>query len=857
MISEKETYLYILRGETDVFGYTSNIQHNPNGTYVYWYKITGSSGLFLESIIKRKIHGLSCEDIRKVIVNMLKELSIVYEEYDTDTFKLPESSYTSVEVLKYKDIFEVKNKIDNNKKLLSGEILFIKNQKWIYKHIENPFRLCQMCKNKEKQKFNIYNERFEITILICTLCIKEIKLSEFHDKKVEDKLESMGFSKTIIKDSSINIKNIIHDSSEYIYSYLLSDITPSQTEVSNVYITENILTNIFNSVEKYDPRYTLCMIVVYMYRNSYTYISRNNISNIIDEWNRKYETYWNIDVATKYLINKEHSELVYDNINNIFIFSKYYEMEKKFVGLWKILDITDNTNDNLINSVSFMKEQYSKFIKDSRDNLDTETLKNYTEKQSYIFDMIANNKISILSGVAGSGKSTISSYICKSLSTEYNIIQMAPTGKAVSVIKQKNHELEFIQENTCTIHSFICNENVRDCMLSSTKKNLLIHLDESSMIDLSLIIKILEKIEELERVNKYSVKILISGDHDQLPPIGFGSPFRYITENLKKTSPNLLKLTKNMRNECSLAEWMTYTFYKEKCCSISDFMKFANNKSEKWQNKREITKKIKKFNLLDITKLKYDNYQFMTYNNSICDAINYYFKNGTKINTNTEYCNNMKMTTDGDKIMILKNGYDSDNKSLYYNGEEGIINNIYKNSKGRIASFDLQKPNSTKHIKFTSDHMMTYHINQLISYSWCKTIHKTQGDGFNNVCLILDGQTIDKTSLNTALTRTKKDIVVMYADKWYTKILNKNIINNNSFIPTLYKDIPLVLEQEDNNQLKAQLIDLLPKYKYDMKYMIEHDIEISNRDLLYLKSKLNKWWSLKDYNKFINKLNEL
>ena len=142
----------------------------------------------------------------------------------------------------------------------------------------------------------------------------------------------------------------------------------------------------------------------------------------------------------------------------------------------------------------------------------------------------------------------------------------------------------------------------------------------------------------------------------------------------------------------------------------------------------------------------------------------------------------------------------------------------------------------------------------MISYSWCKTIHKTQGDGFDNVCLILDGTNIDKTSINTALTRTKKDIVVLYNVAWYNKVLTKEEINNNSFLPSLYGDFELMADNTDKSDTKRILIDLLPKYKYDLKYMIEHDIDINERDLDYLKSRINKYWTMNDYNIFTREL---
>ena len=61
-------------------------------------------------------------------------------------------------------------------------------------------------------------------------------------------------------------------------------------------------------------------------------------------------------------------------------------------------------------------------------------------------------------------------------------------------------------------------------------------------------------------------------------------------------------------------------------------------------------------------------------------------------------------------------------------------------------------------------------------------------------------------------------------------------------------------DNTDKSDTKRILIDLLPKYKYDLKYMIEHDIDINERDLDYLKSRINKYWTMNEYNIFTREL---
>ena len=770
-------------------------------------------------ILKKKIYTLKNRRNKKKSIEMFNVLQARYNP--------------TKDINKAKYICSSVNRI--NKRVMSdSDITFMRKLDWVYIHSGG---VCDLC--GKGCCFNVTNKKFNLSVGMCQRCLKSMKFKNYIDTNVSDILVNMGFDENIIIDSDANIKNIVHDASEFIYSYLLRDSVDSNTEVSAIHINTNVLKKIFESSEKFHPSYTVCMIVVYMFKQSYTYVSKDIIKREIDTWNSQYDTVWNIDVVIRFL-QGDHPEVEYDTENSVFVFKRYRKLEEKFINIWKKLDVIQESDIQVD-----IKSKYKEFIGTESD---------YADKQCQIFDIIQKNKISILSGIAGSGKSTICSFICREYK-DYNILQFAPTGKAVSVIKQKNSELGFTQENVSTIHSFLCNTKVRDRMLASPKKKILIHIDESSMIDLKLFVTVLELVDDLD--SNHQVKILISGDHDQLPPIGFGAPFRYLTETLKLNSTNMLRMTKNMRNDCSLAEWLTYNFAKDKCHSIKDFLSFTEKKSEKWQTKRCVSEKIKKFVLSDITKLKRDNYQFVTYNNIICNAINYHIKSNKKITMNYEYHNNMTNVESGDRIMILKNGYDAEGRNLYYNGEEGIIDKIVW-GMGKITSFELTKDDGFKNITFTNEHLIRCKPNQLIAYSWCKTIHKTQGDGFNNVCLILDGTSIDKTSLNTALTRTKKDIVVLYSPEWYNKILNRVEINNNSFLPSLFLNVPLdVGNTKDNGELKKKLISLLPKYKYDMKYMIEHDIEISERDLGYLRSKLNKYWTITDYNIFIKALKTL
>jgi hypothetical protein len=900
-LSKKTEFLYILHShDFDIdgidscykFGYTRDITSRKFDScyktamkypcyYKYWYEIKKEPALLLEKEIKfklrkyrqiskeQKTHGTemfccSLDTMRSTVLETLKLKKVNYIEHDNDIFEtcpdIDDVNNNELEQIQF--IYNIIEKISKFKKLLDTEIDFIKSLRWIYNHIEETstvsHTVCILCCKKMScnNNYQIYNEKYGIFAYIGSQCLKKLPHTKYINHKVEQKISDLGLDINIIKDSNSKICNIVKDASQYIYSYILNEST---SENSNKYVNINTLTKIFDDCT-YNPLDTIGMIVMYMHKSNCTYMYETTINDEIIKWNIDYGKYWHIETVISYLSNEGHDELKYDCENKIFIGVKNKSREEQFIKLWKTIEgekINGPTHD-----YENTKNAYINYLKCNIDN--KKLNKKYYEKQCKIFDIINKNNISILSGVAGSGKSTLSSYICKILNSENdcNIIQLAPTGKAVSVIKEKNAEINYESSNVSTIHSFICNYALRDRFLGTKpfSKNLFMHIDESSMIDLSLFVRLLEWVIELSK--DYNIKLLISGDHAQLPPVGFGLPFNSIV-NLKEGSNNLLKLEKNQRINSKLCESIIAKMIKkDEITSIEKYCKYFHDKPTK-SKLLKIDDNIKKFSYMEIdnicNKSTRDHCQFITYNNNIRDATNYYIKTGKLIKNNAI---NMNDVVDNDRIMILKNGYDFDYNLMYYNGEEGLISNIIRNdNNGNITQFDLQPfkikdgdmvidVKNNKTVCFTDVHLQM-DVNNLLTYAWCKTIHKTQGDGFANVCFILDGISMNKTSFNTAITRVKNNITILYTPEWFSKCITWSP-KHTSFLENLYNNEPFTSTQIENNK-KNKLIKLLGKYNYNLKYQIEHDINVTNRDLKWAKP--NKWWDENTKIKFIKFLN--
>ena len=192
-----------------------------------------------------------------------------------------------------------------------------------------------------------------------------------------------------------------------------------------------------------------------------------------------------------------------------------------------------------------LKDQNSSLIEKAE-----EKYNNALNGQAEVCEKVFNKPVCVISGAAGTGKTTILKAVIKSIEKAHGIgtgiILLAPTGKASERIKEKT------QRKASTIHSFLAgpdrlwlNDNFtfkrKGGKVSDTITTLIV--DECSMIDLSLFATLFRSI------NWNSVqRLILVGDPNQLPPIGRGKVFSDIIEWMKLSCPdNLGKLDVNVR----------------------------------------------------------------------------------------------------------------------------------------------------------------------------------------------------------------------------------------------------------------------------------------------------------------------
>jgi len=192
------------------------------------------------------------------------------------------------------------------------------------------------------------------------------------------------------------------------------------------------------------------------------------------------------------------------------------------------------------------------------------------EKVSALMEL-AESRISVLIGPAGTGKTTLISVLLKqSEIATGGVLMLAPTGKARVRIKQAAQGLDI---EAYTIAQFLSDKDryhgdTQSYRMSDQPPQRLedtVIIDEASMLTENMLAAVFDALKGVKRY-------ILVGDHRQLPPIGAGRPFVDIINKLQpenaerifpKISSGYAELTIKRRqagqdrDDLQLAEWFS------------------------------------------------------------------------------------------------------------------------------------------------------------------------------------------------------------------------------------------------------------------------------------------------------------
>ncbi|CAL4323096.1 RecBCD enzyme subunit RecD [Buchnera aphidicola (Sipha maydis)] len=426
-------------------------------------------------------------------------------------------------------------------------------------------------------------------------------------------------------------------------------------------------------------------------------------------------------------------------------------------------------------------------------------------------------KFLFIIGSPGTGKTTLAAkiiYFYIHILKKKNIILSAPTGKAsyhlLESIKKnlfflfkKNKYKKYVPNTSFTIHRLFKMYHTQNIFLNQKKKNIdLLIIDESSMIDIFMLEKIIDNISR-------KTQIIFLGDNYQLPSINPGSIihdflFFYQKENLKKLYNKLIY-------ECNNQNLKKKNTLKNNIFILKKKYRFKTNSDIDQCAKIIKTGNIK--NIKNIFKNRFKKIHFFkikntyhSYKNMIKKIFSFFKKFFTMIKNKDPIKKILKYFNDKRILCIQKKGflgirgineffeklikkkYSKNffkiNEKKWYIGKPIIILKNIKNMKlfNGITGITLLDENQEKKIFFLMpDHSIKIIPINLIKHyktTWAITVHKSQGSEFSKIHLILplsNVKIMTREIIYTAITRAKKKVYIYSKKKIFIKSIKKNI----------------------------------------------------------------------------------
>ncbi|MDE7095782.1 MAG: ATP-dependent RecD-like DNA helicase, partial [Anaeroplasmataceae bacterium] len=374
----------------------------------------------------------------------------------------------------------------------------------------------------------------------------------------------------------------------------------------------------------------------------------------------------------------------------------------------------------------------------------------YTDLQEEAIFKALSNKLTIITGGPGTGKSTIINGILRSYAIlnnltfpcdtlDYKVTMMAPTGRAA---KRMSEVTNF---KATTIHKAL-GYNYEGGFTYSEESPLscsLVIVDESSMIDINLAASLFKAIP-------LSARIILVGDENQLPSVGPGNVFHdLIASNLFMT----VKLFEIMRQarDSNIVKLSHMVFSGD-----VDFRVFSDKKEVYFYpcDAKSLNQML--FKMIDAYLATGSDLQTgmqilipMYAGVAGIDAVNEAIT--SRYNPEEE-----KLVRDyivlkkNDKVLQLKN----DPTLQLMNGDIGIIKGITKVNEKETLFIDFD------------GRMVSYPAKEVdnLRLAYAISIHKSQGSEYENVIMpILPNyhMMLRKKIIYTAMTRAKKKLILL------------------------------------------------------------------------------------------------
>jgi exodeoxyribonuclease V alpha subunit len=364
-----------------------------------------------------------------------------------------------------------------------------------------------------------------------------------------------------------------------------------------------------------------------------------------------------------------------------------------------------------------------------------------TEEQQEAVVSAVNNRITIITGGPGTGKTTIIRGIIESLEQEQkSVLIAAPTGRAAKRIEEATHY------NASTIHRMLQIDPDSGRFVHNSENPLkadAVIVDEFSMVDFFIFYALLKSIS-------IHTRLIIIGDKDQLPSVGPGNVLRDI---INSNFFNIIYLNRNFRQtEDSLIIENAYRINNGEPLIFKPYAEDLDFVFIRVQNEKQAREKV-----IGILEYHKNDYHFnspdfqilvpMYRGESGIDALNAQIQE--KFNPGKVCIKREKITLkEFDKVMQLKNNYEKE----IFNGEQGVVSGYDVESKEVKVDFDGSGKDYSQE-----------ELDEL-TLSYAVSVHKAQGSEYEMLILVLlptHAIMLNRELFYTAVTRAKQKIFLV------------------------------------------------------------------------------------------------
>jgi exodeoxyribonuclease V alpha subunit len=417
---------------------------------------------------------------------------------------------------------------------------------------------------------------------------------------------------------------------------------------------------------------------------------------------------------------------------------------------------------------SIMRRKVDAVVKDDLSNIGIDCSLALSPSQKVAVASAINNKVMILTGGPGTGKSTISKIIIDYFTNKGKIIELAsPTGRAAKRLT------ETTGRPAQTIHRLLEYSPIFNGFKRNEEHPLntdVVLIDEFSMVDIMLFNDLLKALPTNSR-------LIIVGDSDQLPSVGPGSVLKDLIESGKIPSVQLKEIFRQDENSLVVenahkinnGEVPTLIKPNQNNIKLHDFFYIDRDDSK---NSDDIAKAIRKLAKDILPSIGYgiDDIQVLCPMKSKGSASVYPLNDALQNDLNPESPNKTQLNLNGrlyrmgDKVIQTKNNYDLD----VFNGDIGKICDI--NLDDKFIKVDYQGT------------IVTYEYLDLdeLQIAYALTIHKSQGSEYPVVIIPMSKQhtfMMYRNLFYTGVTRTTKYVFIVGSMKMVTKAVQNNKID--------------------------------------------------------------------------------